>query len=384
MTVDLVDTKTIFMCIVIYIVMVYNKNTKLMLDFVVLYVLWGIYYAYGVIEYTQHNREERMGQNRLLAIYILRILQSYASKEQKMSQAQMLQYLERDYGITVDRKTLSAYLKQLREEEYIKGQRGFYRVNYFNDSELRLLIDGVLFGQHVPTADAKILINKLKYLTSASLRNRLKHIYYLEGIHHTDNPKLYSILDTLDSAIEQKRKVEIMQCAYNTKGELVERSTAAVSPYYIVASKSMYYLICYADRFDDVENRRIDRILSAKILSEQATPLREIGNYRQCPFSLSKYMKEHIYMFSGECEWITMKVETKAIGDVIDWYGKDFRILEEQEDYVILRLTANSNAVYYWALQYGAKVEILKPQSLRTRIREGLEEMLEKYGGECD
>lgn len=321
MTVVLVDTKTIFMCIVIYIVMVYNKNTKLMLDFVVLYVLWGIYYAYGVIEYTQHNREERMGQNRLLAIYILRILQSYASKEQKMSQAQMLQYLERDYGITVDRKTLSAYLKQLREEEYIKGQRGFYRVNYFNDSELRLLIDGVLFGQHVPTADAKTLINKLKYLTSASLRNRLKHIYYLEGIHHTDNPKLYSILDTLDSAIEQK------------------------------------------------------------ILSEQATPLREIGNYRQCPFSLSKYMKEHIYMFSGECEWITMKVETKAIGDVIDWYGKDFRILEEQEDYVILRLTANSNAVYYWALQYGAKVEILKPQSLRTRIREGLEEMLEKYGG---
>lgn len=157
-----------------------------MLDFVVLYVLWGIYYAYGVIEYTQHNREERMGQNRLLAIYILRILQSYASKEQKMSQAQMLQYLERDYGITVDRKTLSAYLKQLREEEYIKGQRGFYRVNYFNDSELRLLIDGVLFGQHVPTADAKTLINKLKYLTSASLRNRLKHIYYLEGIHHTD------------------------------------------------------------------------------------------------------------------------------------------------------------------------------------------------------
>ena len=39
MTVDLVDTKIIFMFIVIYIVMVYNKNTKLMLDFVVLYVL---------------------------------------------------------------------------------------------------------------------------------------------------------------------------------------------------------------------------------------------------------------------------------------------------------------------------------------------------------
>ena len=75
MAIDLVDTKIIFMCIGIYIVMVYNKNTKLMLDYVVLYVLWGIYYAYGVIEYTQHNREERMGQNRLLAIYILRISQ---------------------------------------------------------------------------------------------------------------------------------------------------------------------------------------------------------------------------------------------------------------------------------------------------------------------
>lgn len=323
-----------------------------------------------------------MTQNVLLGIYILELLQKNASLTHKMTQEQLLYYLDRDYNICITRKTLSGYLHLLREEGYITGNRGVYSNNYFSDTELRLLIDGVLFGQHVPKKNAQILIDKLKGLSNDSMKNRIKHIHYLEGIRHTDNFELYSILDSLDNAIEQKRKVEITQCTYNVNGQLVDRHVSIVSPYYIVASRSMYYLICYAGRFDDVENRRIDRISAVKVLNEKAIDLRDIGNYKQCPFNLAGYMKEHIYMFSGSSEWITMQVNKNAIGEVIDWYGKEYQIIRENEKSVVIRMYANSNAAYYWALQYGAKVEILKPLTLRNRIKEGLMDMIQKYGKE--
>ena len=67
------------------------------------------------------------------------------------------------------------------------------------------------------------------------------------------------------------------------------------------------------------------------------------------------------------------------MGFFIDWYGTDYRIIEKDNNYVTVRVIANENATYYWAMQYGHSAEILEPSSLRDRIKEGLEDMLEKY-----
>lgn len=318
----------------------------------------------------------------LIDIYILEILETHASENRKMTQEQLINRLDNDYQIKVSRRTLSDYLSALREQNYIAGYRGFYKVNKFSDTELRLLIDGVLFGKHIPEEKASEIIDKLKSMSNENLKNRVRHVYYVKEMQHTDNYNLYEILDSLDDAIEHEKKVEITQCAYNTKGELVDRKTYIVSPYYIVTSKSMYYLICYAGRNNDVENRRVDRISAVKVLEEKRVPITELKKYKNGQFSLSKYMKEHIYMFSGDSERITLRIKKTAIGDVIDWYGKEYRILSEDGDYVTIKLQANSNAVYYWALQYGASVEVIEPIDLRERIRDGLKDILSKY--ECN
>lgn len=322
-----------------------------------------------------------MGQNELLPIYILEILHKYASSDRKMTQNRLMELLDLNYNISFNRKTISKYIRKLREENYIAGQRGIYPVHLFTDTELRLLIDGVLFGKHVPEENARQLITKLKGLSNLTLQNRIKHVHYLEGIQHTDNDQLYTILDTLDEAIERGKQVELTKCSYDIHGNLKERGTTVVSPYYIVTSKSMYYLICYDEGRQEIENRRLDRIAKVTILPERAVALQEIASYGQCPFQLSQYMREHIYMFSGSCEKITLRVDKQAIGDVIDWFGKEYRIVEETEEFVSIKLEANCNAVYYWALQYGSRVEVLAPLKLRERIRDGLKEMLEKYGG---
>lgn len=67
------------------------------------------------------------------------------------------------------------------------------------------------------------------------------------------------------------------------------------------------------------------------------------------------------------------------MGDFIDWSGKNFKIVGSDEKEVTVKIRANVNDVYFWALQYGSVVEVIKPDALRNKIREGLESMLEKY-----
>lgn len=88
---------------------------------------------------------------------------------------------------------------------------------------------------------------------------------------------------------------------------------------------------------------------------------------------------ENIYIFSGDNKRIIMKIKIKNIGDFIDWYGMDYRIIESDEEDAVISIDANINAVYFWALQYGEIAEILEPIELRNKLAVGLERMLEKY-----
>lgn len=319
-----------------------------------------------------------MRKSGLVDIYILEILERHASSKKKLLQEEIMRYLDEEYNIFVTRKTLSGYLTELREKGYIAGHRGIYKVNLFEDNELRLLIDGVLFGQHIPKSHADKLITKLKNLSCLGLKNRIKHVCYLESINHTSNDKIYEIIDSIDEAIENNRKIEITSCAYKEDGKLYDRGTRVVDPYYLVTDKSRYYLICYAGRNKDVENRRLDRVSKIRILPEARMPICHLEKYRN-GFDLGKYMKEHIYMFAGESVLVEVRIKKERIGDFIDWYGMDFRIKSQDEEFVTVRVHVIEDAMYYWAIQYGEIAEVVTPMSLRERIYEGAKKMVEKY-----
>lgn len=77
---------------------------------------------------------------------------------------------------------------------------------------MRVLIDCVLFGQHIPKKDAEMLINKLKKMGSYDMYNKCRHIHCLQGLNHTLNVELYKLLDLIDTAIDQNKKVYIVPC----------------------------------------------------------------------------------------------------------------------------------------------------------------------------
>ena len=144
-----------------------------------------------------------MDNNRLLAIHILEILNEHSNRNNKITQKEISYYLENNYGETVSRRTLSTYVQQLKQEGYVEGSRGIYRVDIFSEREIRTLIDGVMYGKHIPKDQADILITKLKMLSLNTMKDKAKNITYLSGINRTTNKNLYQILDVIDDAISR-------------------------------------------------------------------------------------------------------------------------------------------------------------------------------------
>ena len=328
-----------------------------------------------------------MRKSELIDIYILEILGKYASEKKRMSQKDLIRHLDEDYHLEVTRNTLSKYLKELRENKYIAGERGIYKVNKFNDHELRLLIDGVLFGQHIPAGDAKKLIEKLKSMSEVGLKNRVQNVYYVEGFNRTQNKRLYQMIDTIDEAIQSEKQLTVVQAKFDSeKGRLVSTGRELiVDPYQLVTEKSHYYLICFVDDGNpdshhgkELENLRIDRWWSVEVAK---TPRRKVETVPGCEhgFKLDQYMREHIYMWSGKSDRVTLRIKTYYISDFIDWFGTDYRLLKADKDYMEVVIKVNLNAIKLWALQYGRAATVLRPESLRQEISKELKELSDRY-----
>ena len=314
----------------------------------------------------------------MIGFYILEILDEHSSKERKLMQSDILAYLKKDYNIMVTRNTLSKYLKELREKGRVTGARGVYSVREFSNNEIAIMLNSVTAVKAVPNAEIQNIVKKLRSMAEPEERGKFCHSYYLSDLNHTDNGNVGTIINTIQRAIEDRKKLEITACGYNVDGELQQGKTYIVDPYYIVMEKSRAYLLCYSGR-EDVEPRRIDRMENVKIMKEKRMEICQIDRYKNRTFQIEEYMKEHIYMYSGESARITLKIRKSKIGDFIDWFGKEYRKIQEQEEYIIIQVKANVEAVYFWSLQYSRIAEVIAPEKLRKKIKEGAEEIVKMY-----
>ena len=190
-------------------------------------------------------------------------------------------------------------------------------------------------------------------------------------------------LDVLNDAIEQKRKIRFLYNEYGTDFKLHLRRDHPyiVNPYQLIANNGRYYLIGNYDKYDNVSHYRIDRMTSVVMIEETAKPKKDVKDFSQ-GFSLPKHMAEHIYMFSGDSINVKLKTYTWMMDALVDWFGKDFRILRENENEFIISVKCNEQAMMFWAMQYGKYALVLEPESLRDKIRENVEYMYRQYTGD--
>ena len=322
------------------------------------------------------------GNKRLLNMYILNILREYSDENHALTQQDILKQLESDYDVICDRRTVKAYVDEWIELGWdIVYDKGYKLISReFDDAELRILIDSVLFSKSISTRQAQTLIKKLQGFASKYFNAKVSHVCNLPDLNRTVNRQAMYALGIINDAISAKKKIEFIYNEMGTDFKLhpKRKDPYVVNPYQIVANNGKFYLIANYDKYDNVVHFRIDKMKEIKCLNESIKPRSEVPELAN-GLNLPKHMAEHIYMFSGESVWAEIKTTPDMMGELVDWFGKDFKIEQKEDGYIIIRVKCNGNALRYWALQYGPYVEILKPVKLREQLKQDAENMYRKY-----
>ena len=325
-----------------------------------------------------YGRQDKKALNML----ILEILEQYTDRDHPLTQQEIVDLLEKNYGVPCTRQTVKNNLMLLGEMGYeISMEGGICLMSrQFENAELRMLIDSVLFSRTLSGEEAERLIKKLTAFGNKYFHAKVKHVCHLPKLIHSDNTDVLRNLDVLNDAIEQGRKVRFTYNSYGKDFQLHPRRKKPyiVNPYQMVANQGRYYLLCSYDTSNRFSHYRLDYMTKLEMLDEKVKSMDQMEDFVQ-GYSLPKHMAEHIYMFSGPSVQVKMRVSEHMIGALIDWFGKKFRIVQEEADKLIVSVACNEMAMKYWALQYGQYAEILEPESLRDEIREVVDCMASYY-----
>ncbi len=346
------------------------------------------------------------GGKKISILYILNILKKYTDKNHPMTQQQIMDKLLSDYDMAVDRGTIKSNVMDLIDTGFLTGYKTItrYTVNKetgekeeniiytnlyyehdFEESELHMLIDGLLFSRSVPYKPRKALIEKLGGLSGPYFRQRMKHVHSMNA-DAPQNPELFRIIETLDAAIAEGKQVEIVYGRYGTdlklhaslNGDGTEKRQL-LNPYQLVASDGRYYLICNKDNYDNVANYRVDRIMKIDKLDTQAKPGNQVQGLED-GLKLQDYVYQHVNMFSGKPEKVEFIIRKENVGLVIDFFGRHASFFDRGDGTVSCHMKVSREAMKKWALQFAKDVRVAAPESLVEEIRADIRKMNENYG----
>ncbi len=343
---------------------------------------------------------------KLLMYYILEILKDRTDSEHTLSQKQIEEILIKDYDMSADRKSIKRNLMDLIECGYEIGfsetsrtgknrktgkeeenviYSDFYLERDYADSELRLLIDGLLFSTHLPYSQCKNLVEKIEKLSNRYFMSRVRHISKMPE-DRTDNQQIFYNIDIIDEAIEIGKKIVFHYTEYTAgkraikkKDENGEVREYVVSPYQMAAKEGKYYLICNYDKYDDISNYRMDRIVDIRIIDEPIRPFKTLKGSGGRALDLSEYMKEHIYMYSGDSVRAKLRIVRPMITDLIDLFGNKVTFTDEDDTHVTAMVKAGEEALKQFAKNFAPDVIVLEPKKLRDTVKEELEKGVKGY-----
>ncbi len=325
---------------------------------------------------------ESFEPKKLALIRIWQILKKYSDYDHPLTQEDISSYLKNDYGIVIERKAISRNISLLKEAGgEIESKRTGSYLDYreFEDSELHMLIDGVLSSKYITARHSKDLIDRICELSNKYFRSNIKYIHSVNDWSKTDNQALFYNIELIDSAVEEGKQIHYDYNKYGIDKKLHKSSQQYVSPYLMILHNQRYYLMAYSEYWGNMVFHRLDRITNMTMTDKKATPIRTVAGFEN-GIDYKNLSTAMPYMYTDEPERIDFLADINIIDQVIDWFGTDIKLMKtDDENKVQVYVKASPNAMEHWAMQYINYVEIISPQSLRTRMRESLKNGLMKY-----
>ena len=317
-------------------------------------------------------------------LYVLKILIEQTDEEHPLSTNQLIDELAEEYEISVHRTTITKDISMLQDfgidivkvsstqSKYFVGNRRFEL------PELKLLIDAVESSKFITAKKTEMLIEKITSLVSRNMKEKLSRQNYLVNLIKPDNEQIYYIVDVINEAINRQRQITFQYYEYNGQKEKVLRGNGEVyrlSPYHLVWSGDYYYVLGYSEKRNKVISFRVDRIASVpEITRDKALP-------KPGDFNLWRYTRCVFNMFWGEIVRVELCCDNSLMKVIIDRFGEEVvTIPYDETSFRVFADVAASPTFFAWVFEFGGKIRILGPESVRQQYIE----MIKKAGEQLE
>ncbi|NBI08191.1 helix-turn-helix transcriptional regulator [Senegalia massiliensis] len=320
---------------------------------------------------------------KLKILYIMDILLEKTDEENYITVNDIITELKR-HNISAERKSVYSDIELLKFYgldiicEKGRSNKYFIASRDFELAELKLLVDSVQSSKFITHKKSNELIKKLEKLTSSSQAKELdRHVIVRDRVK-TSNERIFYNVDRLHRAIHENKQVSFKYFDYDLNKKIEFRRNGnryTLSPYALTWSNEHYYLISYYERYNDISNFRVDRMMDINILEKDRYL---IEGYEE--FNVAEYSRKIFNMYIGELETVQLEFHNSLINVVIDKFGQDIIIRKQSDDSFKIKVEVEiSNTFLGWLFMFGNKVKIISPQKLKDNMKKTVKEVINLY-----
>lgn len=400
------------------------------------------------------------------ALQVLKILKDNTSQEKPISKRKLLDKLvELDTSVVEEaedevkekkdkyrdkkrdkhRKVLNRLLKTFTQSIQDDGTHNLPEIkqdkkgNWYYDQAISkemadYLIEALQFSQTIEPEQVNKLIEKVKLLAGEaySAKSQALQVVKYSNIKRILREKVQTNMAVIQEAIKHNAKISFVfqkyiynknakkpekpkkpkkqekEVEYEYHLELVPKREGryTVSPYYIVAYNSRYYLIANTDSLkqDEVYNNlsiyRLDlmadvKLEEVKVLTvtgkrvTEYVPRRKQKEIRELDATLSaeELMEKHLNMFYDDPRWVRLLLHRDRYFALINAGIENFEVVREKvEEKVngedcdeVLIKNVSPEAIIQWAIQYSDYVKLKEPESVCRKMKEKIEALSKMY-----
>lgn len=305
---------------------------------------------------------------------LARILFERTDAEHFLTTAQLMRILEDEYGMTTHRTTIGADIEMLKELGFdiqmtkSTQNRYFFGKRYFDDAEMRLMIDSLASCKFIPATQSKKLIAKITALAGKNGSEKLVRNVSVERRIKGTNKKVLGIIEAVNDAINQKKQISFQYFEYNEKKQRKLRHDGyryCFSPYRLVWNGDFYYVIGRYEKYEGLTSFRVDRMVAPpEILKEDAIPL-EKG------FDLERHINTMPHMFNSERKRVRLICDNSVMDAIVDRFGEKVdTFLRGDGTFEATVEVAVNNVLFCWIVGFGGKVKVTGPDEVVEEYRE--------------
>lgn len=321
-------------------------------------------------------------KNKIRQVFILKVLYEHTDENHSLTIAQILKILKDDYGMDSYRKTVKEDIDLLIDAgfdiEFIKSSQNQYHIisRDFDIAELKVLIDAVVSSKFISKTKSQELADKLSKLAGPYVAKELVRNIDVERRVKGENKQLLLIIDTINTAINEKKKIAFKYFTYDVRKDKKEKHNGYLykfSPYKLVWNGDYYYVVGYSDKYNDIGSFRVDRISKVPdVLEEKAVPMPRA-------FDINTYLNSMFKMFGGEQIEVELVCDNSVMDSIIDRFGENVKVYaNDMESFRIIVKVSVSHIFFSWIFGFGGKVKIKSP----LNVKEDYAQMV-KHAASC-